>query len=209
MGVSLGGEWRRLWCRAFLVVCRSRTLNSYTLICTFRAQSRSRQFAETGPEGSSIAGRPLILVGVVHQQRLWHVRAGNTDTIVIDATCTVATEDRISQSRGCVTTITLPGNVCLLNKSNFLQLNLVGVFRKQNMDAPIDISRSAQIRDIEASFAATENFDLSTLKHPNKPNVTAVESYEIFPDAEIWANAYDLFRFSERPGERPPDVCGA
>jgi len=29
-----------------------------------------------------------------------------------------------------------------------------------------------------------------------------VDSYEVFPDADIWANAYDLFRFSERPGER-------
>lgn len=74
------------------------------------------------------------------------------------------------------------------------------------MDAPVDISRSAQIRDIEASFAVTDSFDLGALKHPNKPGVTAVDSYEIFPDAEIWANAYDLFRFSERPGERPSDV---
>lgn len=76
-------------------------------------------------------------------------------------------------------------------------------------EAPIDVSRSAQIRDIEASFAsATDNFDLTTLRHPNKPNVTAVESYEVLPDASIWANAYDLFRFSERPGDRPrpPEV---
>lgn len=77
---------------------------------------------------------------------------------------------------------------------------------RPSMDAPVDISRSAQIRDIEASFAVTDSFDLGALKHPNKPGVTAVDSYEIFPDAEIWANAYDLFRFSERPGERPSDV---
>ncbi|KZT66147.1 hypothetical protein DAEQUDRAFT_758940 [Daedalea quercina L-15889] len=77
---------------------------------------------------------------------------------------------------------------------------------KQNVNAPVDISRSAQINDIEASFMATDSFDLSTLRHPNKPDVTAVDSYEVFPDAEIWANAYDLFRFSERPGERPPEV---
>jgi RNA polymerase II-associated factor 1 len=75
----------------------------------------------------------------------------------------------------------------------------------------IDISRPAQLRDIEASFAACNDpsqFDLSALRHPNKPNVTAIESYEIYPDADIWANAYDLFRFSERPGERPVDVGG-
>ena len=75
------------------------------------------------------------------------------------------------------------------------------------MNAAVDVSRSAQIRDIEASFNATESVDLSKLRHPNKPDVTAVDSYDIFPDADIWANAYDLFRFSERPGERPPEVC--
>ncbi len=76
-----------------------------------------------------------------------------------------------------------------------------------HIDEPVDVSHSAQLRDIEASFNATDNFDISTIKHPNKPNVTAVESYEIFPDADVWANAYDLFRFSERPGDRPLDVC--
>jgi len=34
----------------------------------------------------------------------------------------------------------------------------------------------------------------------------AVESYPLLPDADIWANQYDLFRFSERPGDRPLDV---
>ncbi|EJD07681.1 uncharacterized protein FOMMEDRAFT_24985 [Fomitiporia mediterranea MF3/22] len=71
----------------------------------------------------------------------------------------------------------------------------------------VDISREAQLRDIENSFRSLgDNFDLSQLKHPNKPGVTAVESYEILPDTDIWANAYDLFRFSERPGDRAADV---
>ncbi|KAL5492506.1 hypothetical protein ACEPAI_3953 [Sanghuangporus weigelae] len=73
--------------------------------------------------------------------------------------------------------------------------------------AAVDISRDAQLRDIEKSFKSSgEDLDLSKLKHPNKPGVAAVESYELLPDAEIWANAYDLFRFSERPGDRAPDV---
>ena len=71
----------------------------------------------------------------------------------------------------------------------------------------IDVSREAQLRDIEASFAAVENSELSALRHPTRPELTAVEAFEIFPDADIWANAYDLFRFSERPGDRPPEVC--
>lgn len=73
------------------------------------------------------------------------------------------------------------------------------------------MSRAAQLRDIEASFAACNDasqFDLSTVRHPNKQGVTAAESFEIFPDVDIWANAYDLFRFSERPGDKPMDVCG-
>lgn len=78
---------------------------------------------------------------------------------------------------------------------------------KLNMAPAIDVSRSAQLRDIEASFTAcNETFDLASLRHPTKSGVTAIESYEVLPDADIWANQYDLFRFSERPGERPVDV---
>ena len=74
-------------------------------------------------------------------------------------------------------------------------------------ETTVDISRSAQIRDIEASFdACATNFDLSSVKHPIKPNAIPVGSYEIFPNTEIWANTYDLFKFSERPGERPSEV---
>ena len=75
------------------------------------------------------------------------------------------------------------------------------------MVASIDVSRDAQLCDIEASFqACNENFFLESLKHPNKPNITAMESYAVLPDVDIWANQYDLFKFSERPGERPVDV---
>ncbi|KAG6856220.1 hypothetical protein H0H87_006371 [Tephrocybe sp. NHM501043] len=73
--------------------------------------------------------------------------------------------------------------------------------------AAIDISRTAQLRDIDASFfECNDHFSLDTIQHPNKPGVTAVESYEILPDADLWSNQYDLFRFSERPGERAVDV---
>lgn len=82
-------------------------------------------------------------------------------------------------------------------------------FVRKSLPQHIDVSRSAQLRDIEASFSACNDaaqFELSTLRHPNKHGVTAVESFEIFPDADIWANAYDLFRFSERPGDKAIDV---
>lgn len=93
--------------------------------------------------------------------------------------------------------------------SSIIVLSLViskfAVNRKQPLQL-IDVSHEAQLRTIEAGFAACASLDLATLSHPNKTGVTAVESYEVLPDAEIWANAYDLFRFSERPGERPVDT---
>ncbi|KAF8885027.1 hypothetical protein BD779DRAFT_1787063 [Infundibulicybe gibba] len=57
---------------------------------------------------------------------------------------------------------------------------------KHVMVAPIDVSRSAQLRDIEASFPACN----------------------VLPDADIWANQDDLFRFSKRSEERGVDVDG-
>lgn len=71
----------------------------------------------------------------------------------------------------------------------------------------VDISREAQLASIENSFAAAQSAEqLGTLRHPTKPRLRAVATYEVLPDADVWANAYDLFRFSERPGERGPEV---
>ena len=109
-------------------------------------------------------------------------------------------------TREGVNRITGTSEPCVSTYNSPVSLLLSWHCRKHVQLAPIDVSRSAQIRDIESSFTAVEDFDLSTLKHPNKPKVTAVESYEVLPDADIWANAYDLFRFSERPGDRPLDV---
>ncbi|KAL1748209.1 RNA polymerase II-associated [Schizophyllum fasciatum] len=70
----------------------------------------------------------------------------------------------------------------------------------------VDVSRDAQLRNIDASFAAAnEDFVLEDVKHPTKRGVHAVESYEFLPDPVLWANQYDLFRFMERPGNRPPE----
>ena len=53
-------------------------------------------------------------------------------------------------------------------------------------DIAIDISSAAQIQDIKASFLSPgEPFDLPLLKHPNKPGLTAVESYDILPDTRF------------------------
>lgn len=76
------------------------------------------------------------------------------------------------------------------------------------MDVPVDTSIPAQILSIERTFppANQQTIDLTKLKHPTKPDVTAVETYEFLPDSDLWANMYDVFRFAERPGERPLDV---
>ncbi|KAJ7656300.1 RNA polymerase II-associated protein [Mycena polygramma] len=105
----------------------------------------------------------------------------------------------------------LPAHVPWLRKTEYISREGVqrsgGHEPKHIVSAPIDVSREAQLRDIEASFAAAnEDFSLAALRHPNKPDVRAVESYEVLPDKDIWANQYDLFRFSERPGERGLEV---
>ncbi|KAF8130582.1 RNA polymerase II-associated [Boletus edulis] len=114
---------------------------------------------------------------------------------------------------GSATSTPLPAHVPWLRKTEYLSREGVQRVTSAQETKPlpqhIDVSRSAQLRDIEASFAACNDpshFDLSTLRHPNKQAVIAVESFEIFPDADIWANAYDLFRFNERPGDKPIDV---
>ena len=72
----------------------------------------------------------------------------------------------------------------------------------------VDISREAQIASIENSFAAARCAEhLSALRHLTKPCLRAVAAYEVLPDADVCANAYDPFRFSERPGKCRPEVC--
>ncbi|ETW79031.1 hypothetical protein HETIRDRAFT_441150 [Heterobasidion irregulare TC 32-1] len=107
----------------------------------------------------------------------------------------------------------LPAHVSWLRKTEYISREgsssgprATAMEIRSNHDTP-DVSRDAQLRSVELSFAAAnDNFDLAALRHPTKPHLTAESSYEILPDADIWANAYDLFRFSERPGDRPPDV---
>ena len=71
----------------------------------------------------------------------------------------------------------------------------------------MDVSCEVQLASIESSFAAAHGVDeLGMLRHLTKPRLRAVATYEILPDADVWANAYDLFRFSERPGECGPGV---
>ncbi|KAI0035318.1 RNA polymerase II-associated [Vararia minispora EC-137] len=105
-----------------------------------------------------------------------------------------------------------PSNVTWLRKTEYLSRDTAALSRTPTAEAPLrderpDVSRDAQLRSIATSFThANDAFDLSTLRHPTKRGVHAEASFEILPDVSIWANEYDLFRFSERPGERGPEM---
>ncbi|WFD43450.1 hypothetical protein MPSI1_002112 [Malassezia psittaci] len=72
---------------------------------------------------------------------------------------------------------------------------------------PIDTSDQAQIARIQQGFEAA-NASLDTLHHPNKPDVHAVESYELLPDPETWATPMHIVRFATAlgPTEKDRDV---
>ncbi|KAH9019317.1 Paf1-domain-containing protein [Lactarius deliciosus] len=68
------------------------------------------------------------------------------------------------------------------------------------MNDSVDVSREAQLASIESSFGAAHGSsdELGTLRHPTKPRLRAVATYEVLPDADVWANA--------GPGERGPEL---
>jgi len=190
------------------VVCVSRDsgdLNAFSRFFSGSIESGSEESPEAGPQRPTSAGRLDRWIVVICQQFSRRFKL-----IACGACCYVVTKNGVhNKSRGEYPTQFDPRPVRAV--SQFFGMRMVTnpgrVKRKNLAENVVDLSRSAQIRDIEASFdACATNFDLSSLKHPNKPNITPVESYEIFPNIDIWANTYDLFRFSERPGERPPDV---
>jgi len=177
------------------------------------AFSRSLDSIEPGPEESpktrpqgpiSAGGFDRWIVIIRQQFSRWF------KLITCSACCYVVTEDGIhNKSRREYPTKFDPRPVRDIFQFVGMRMmtSLARANRKNLAETAVDISRTAQLHDIEASFGAcATNFDLTSLKNANKPNVTPVASYEIFPNVEIWANTYDLFRFSERPGERPPDV---
>ena len=165
----------------------------------------SEEPPEAGPQRPISAGGLDRWIVIIRQQFSRRFKL-----FACGACCYVATENGIhNKSRREQPTEFDPRPVRATFRFVEMQIltSFIRVKRKNMAETAVDISRSAQIRDIEASFdACATNFDLSSLKNTNKPNVTPVASYEIFPNVEIWANTYDLFRFSERPGERPPDV---
>lgn len=190
------------------------TLVRITPFCThyrthtlFSTESRPRKPSFVRPKRSFSSWRPINKLCPVHKRSCSCVRFRCIHTST--CSCTMATKDGIYQQRRRATHPIGPRNVLSLTLMRVKYICKLTFCDRKPLSQHIDVSRSAQLRDIEASFTAcndSSQFDLSTLRHPNKQDITAVESFEIFPDADIWANAYDLFKFSERPGEKPIDV---
>jgi RNA polymerase II-associated factor 1 len=67
---------------------------------------------------------------------------------------------------------------------------------------PAALTPEEQMQAIIHTFSVIEKTELSNLKHPTKPHLQAVESYDILPDEELWANQYALFKFADNPNDR-------
>ncbi|BGP56466.1 hypothetical protein JCM8202v2_004086 [Rhodotorula sphaerocarpa] len=67
---------------------------------------------------------------------------------------------------------------------------------------PLD--RDGRAAAIAATFDAA-HVPLSELRHPTKRGVTAVESFDLLPDDDLWPLEYDLVRFGEDPTNIAPN----
>ncbi|GAA5870783.1 hypothetical protein JCM8547_001707 [Rhodosporidiobolus lusitaniae] len=76
-----------------------------------------------------------------------------------------------------------------------------GTPKRQALDDFDPNDRDARARAITATFAAA-HVPLADLRHPTKSHLTAVESYDLLPDSDLWANEFDLVRFGEDPGDK-------
>ena len=91
-----------------------------------------------------------------------------------------------AQGQGLAKAQAQAANVTWLRRTEYLsaeQRKQRGVDAKHA--APqLDTSRPAQIERIEQGFAAA-NTPLSSLSHPSKPGVHAVDAYEVLPDLSL------------------------
>lgn len=71
----------------------------------------------------------------------------------------------------------------------------------QRAALPVVQTAEERLNAILNTFPALD-IPLSDLKHPTKPHLQAVESFDILPDEDLWANQYALFRFADNPNER-------
>lgn len=66
---------------------------------------------------------------------------------------------------------------------------------------PVEQTPEERLASIVSTFSAID-IPLSDVKHPTKPHLQAVESFDILPDEDLWANQYALFKFADNPNDR-------
>ncbi|KAK9895548.1 hypothetical protein P389DRAFT_197604 [Cystobasidium minutum MCA 4210] len=71
----------------------------------------------------------------------------------------------------------------------------------QRAAQPVVQTPEERLNAILNTFPALD-VPLSDVKHPTKPHLQAVESSDILPDQDLWANQYALFKFADNPNER-------
>ncbi|PLW27588.1 hypothetical protein PCANC_19882 [Puccinia coronata f. sp. avenae] len=64
-------------------------------------------------------------------------------------------------------------------------------------------TKTERLAEIHSTFEVVANAPIPTLKHPTKPNMKAVDAFELLPNELTWANTYDFYRFQENPTDRP------
>lgn len=114
------------------------------------------------------------------------------------------TEDTALGLQGLANVQAQAANVTWLRRTEYLSAEQ----RKQKAAADAkaddsaarhDTSRPAQIQRILLGFDAA-NAPLSTLRNPSKPDVHAVDAYELLPDPETWATSFQVVRFASALG---------
>ena len=65
----------------------------------------------------------------------------------------------------------------------------------------MDASEAAQLMTIDKTFSDLSTQPFKEMKHPDtkKRNLRVVETYDIFPDEDVWSNQYAIVRYPERP----------
>lgn len=63
----------------------------------------------------------------------------------------------------------------------------------------IDTSLEAHISRIQSTFEKAST-PLSSLRHPTKPNLRAIDSYQVLPDRDTWSTSYQILKFVDWPG---------
>lgn len=126
-----------------------------------------------------------------------------TDDPASQATLQAAIQQRHTQSLGPGAKAALAADdVTWLRRTEYLsaqQKNAQQQVQKPKVTERIHVSRQAQLAKIEKSFKDAQK-PLSSLVHPHKKGVKAVQVFEFLPDPETWATNYQVVRFIDHPG---------